>query len=145
MLRSVALACVVLAGCAQRNLETRPLSQRAAAIDGDVARMQLDTTIVFGFATGGTSLEAAREGQLLRRLRAEHLGESGRFIETFYFDSALIYVTNTQCWYDAPLSGRVRKCDSMSFDLTLPNVSATTADSLRAAAADLRSRLRNPR
>jgi hypothetical protein len=104
--------------------------------------MRRDTTTVLGLSTEGAGLEAAYSGPVLRRLRAEFLGETGRTVETFYFDSVLFLVTRTAFRYDAPLSGRVIDSTVLRYDLTSPATAPTTADSLRVAARELLVHLR---
>jgi hypothetical protein len=132
------LLALTLLGCAGTQPDaSASVDARAAGIDSQAPRMRRDTVTVQGLSTEGAGLEAAYSGSALRRLRAEFVGETGRAVETFYFDSALFLVRRTDFRYDAPHSGRIVDSTTSRYDLTSPSTPQTTVDSLRAAARDL--------
>lgn len=101
------------------------LSCRQPAPEGDHARMlgelragtarlarpdntwRVDSGTVLGLSTEGATVTIAYAGDVLRRLHAEHLGETGRALETVLFDPGLRHVRRVEQEYDAPLSGRI--------------------------------------
>ena len=140
--RSLSLLSILLVGCAgpPRGAAT-PTDQRAAAIEARIPQMRRDTATVLGLSTEGAALEASYDGTVLLRLRAEFLGETGRAVETFYFDSALFLVTRRVVQYDAPLSGRGIDSTTQRYDLTAATTAPAIADSLRTVASELLARV----
>jgi hypothetical protein len=135
------LLALAATGC---NAPPLAADARVAAIEAGMSRLRRDTATVLGLSAEGATLEAAYEGMHLRRLRAEYLGETGRAVDVFYFDSAAFFVVRKEYRYDAPLSGRVVDSMVLTFDLTRTGVPGAQADSLKAAARLLLQRIQHP-
>lgn len=84
--------------------------ERYAAINRGSAKYRKVTKELSGFSTEGGELVAYFDGPSIVKLTANHLGETGRALEEFYYrDGKLIFVFRRLDTYDAPLSGRVSK------------------------------------
>jgi hypothetical protein len=144
--RCILLSLAIVSGACSAPPSTQSLSTaaRTAAIDARVPTLRLDTATVLSLSTEGATLEAAYEGAKLRRLRASYLGETGRAIDTFYFDSAAFCAVLQSFRYDAPLSGRIADSTSDTTDYTLAVVPRARVDSLNAVAQRLLHLLQHP-
>jgi hypothetical protein len=113
-----------------------------AVVERDMPHFRQDTATRFGLSAEGASLTASYDGQQLRRLRAQYLGETGRSTESFYFDSALVSVLTRTERYDRPMSRRV--VDSAVRRIDIATVAPGTRDSLHMRVDTLLAYLKRP-
>ena len=135
---------LVAGACVAKDAATPAPSVNADSVlvrvERDLPQLRHDTATVFDRSTEGALLTASYEGQQLRRLRAEYMGEMGRSTESFYFDSALVLVMTRELRYDKPF-GKVS--DSSIARLELAAMPVRRRDSLRAEVDTLLALIKN--
>jgi hypothetical protein len=83
------------------------IRSRYTQINKNLSRYRKVKKELSGYSAEGGALEAYFDGDSIRKIVANHYGESGRAVEEFYYwDERLIFVFRKDFRYDKPLSGR---------------------------------------
>ena len=86
------------------------IRERYAAVNKNLAKYRVVKKELSGFSTEGGELVAYFDGASVVKMAATHMGETGRWLEEFYYRGGeLIFVFYRRETYDAPMSGKVSK------------------------------------
>ena len=92
------------------------IRERYAAVNKNLAKYRVVKKELSGFSTEGGELVAYFDGASVAKLAANHLGETGRSLEEFYYRGGeLVFVFYRRETYDAPMSGKVSKTTEERF------------------------------
>lgn len=92
------------------------IRERYAAVNKNLAKYRVVKKELSGFSTEGGELVAYFDGATVVKAVANHLGETGRSLEEFYYRGGkLIFVFSRRETYDAPMSGKVSKTEEERF------------------------------
>ena len=84
------------------------IRERYAAINKSAAKYKSVKKKLSGFSAEGGELIAYFDGPKIMKIVANHLGESGKAVEEYYYwDDRLIFVYRKDSIYDKPMSGKV--------------------------------------
>ena len=101
---------VTISGGRQEGAAVSAIRRWYAAINRNLPKYRVVKKELSGFSTEGGELVAYFDGASVAKMAANHLGETGRSFEEFYYhDGKLIFVFRRQETYDEPMSGKVSK------------------------------------
>ena len=86
------------------------IRERYAAVNKNLSKYRVVKKELSGFSAEGGELVAYFEGASVVKMAATHLGETGRWLEEFYYRGGeLVFVFSRRETYDAPMSGKVSR------------------------------------
>jgi hypothetical protein len=99
--------CLVIFGCTPTETATS-LDAHAAAMDSAALSYRHEVRPLSGFSARNGTLDSYYDGAALRKLVATHFRETGRAVDTFYFQGGNPFlVVRTEEQAGRPASGRV--------------------------------------